>query len=115
MELGLNFMRAGNFTEARQRLDECKVYSSYAMEAIVHFRIHTAIRTMSLISKQQKRQQRELEAAAAVGEDNVDAAGSGFGSSIWGALSRRWTGAEKSVECTEVSREETQKETAELL
>ena len=102
MELGLNFMRLGNFAEARQWLDECKTYSSYALETIVHFRIHTAIRTMSLVSKQQKRQQLEN-----INEDVDDSKkttnGSGLSHSIWSALSRRWTGDKAS--CTEQIRD----------
>jgi len=95
MELGLNFMRLGNFVEARQWLDECKTYSSYALETIVHFRIHTAIRTMSLVTKQQKRQQ-QLEAAEAA-EDLDEAKSASALGSIWNALSRKLIGDKASV------------------
>ena len=105
MELGLNYMRAGAFTEARQWFDECKTYSSYALETIVHFRIHTAIRTMSLVTKaekkRQKQQQQQQQQLDSINEDEAEGddgeelakskAGGGFGS-IWSALSRRWNG-----------------------
>lgn len=103
MELGLNYMRAGAFTEARQWFDECKGYSSYALETIVHFRIHTAIRTMNLQTKAEKKKrqaQAQLdsineteEEGVAEGEDGKLKASGGLGSSIWSALSRRWTGS----------------------
>lgn len=117
MELGLNFMRLGNFVEARKCMDECKTYTSYALETIVHFRIHTALRTMSLVSKQQKRQtQQQLECINEEEDDlkKTDSAsnGSGFGFGIWNALSRRLIGDKTT--CTEELRKVTD-ESAESL
>lgn len=131
MELGLNYMRAGAFTEARQWFDECKTYSSYALETIVHFRIHTAIRTMSLQTKAEKK--KKLAAAAAAqaldsikeGEEEAEGEGeeatkvkgapaaAGLGSSLWSALSRRWTGGNSSAQKTAPVEEEEEEEEVE--
>ena len=139
MELGLNHMRLGNFVEARKWMDECKTYSSYALEAIVHFRIHTALRQMSLVNKQQKLQQKNqqldcLNEHADGNEEEMtedidveemkkdtDSSGSSGLSSIWSALSRRLSGKNSSSSsstssgidsstCAEEVREEEKKE-----
>lgn len=107
-------MRAGAFTEARQWFDECKSYSSYALETIVHFRIHTAIRTMSLQTKAEKKKRQaqavldsinEGEEEVNDGEEDSKVKG-GLGSSIWSALSRRWTGGNSSSVPAEVEGED---------
>ncbi|UXI18046.1 hypothetical protein NH340_JMT03989 [Sarcoptes scabiei] len=51
LELGLNHMRMQQYNEARQWLDSAKSYSGYSLETIIHFRIHTAMRTINLIDK----------------------------------------------------------------
>lgn len=84
-------MWAGNFGEARRWLENAKVHSGYALETIVHFRIHTAIRTM-----------KHAEEKVPPGSQHVDAetteatkSSSGL-RSIWSELSRRLTfGGEK--------------------
>lgn len=116
LELGLNYMRLGDFIKARQWLDECKTYSSYALETIVHFRMHTAIRTMSLITKQQKRQQQQIESMTNVNDydaekESDNKSGSTLGS-IWNVFSRRVVG-DKSATVVDVR--EANEETVESL
>jgi len=84
-------MKAGDYTKARFWLDDSKSYSDYAMETIVHFRIHTALRQMSLINKQLKHSQSVTEGELEVGEE-VGEASPGVMGSLWGAFTwRRWS------------------------
>lgn len=91
LELGLNYMGVGQFVESRQWLDNAKVHSGYALETIVHFRIHTACRTINQMSKDD--------------EDGVKKSPTGGLRSIWSELSRRLTFGEKTT-CVDEMREE---------
>lgn len=104
LELGLNYYEIKEFAEARQWMEKAREYSSYPLEAIVHFRIHTAIREMNKAIKRMRKQ----SDGAGGGEDSKQP---GHFRSIWSSLSRRLTFGEKiEEESEELNEEEVEEE-----
>ncbi|KAH9517525.1 Tetratricopeptide repeat protein 39B, variant 3 [Dermatophagoides farinae] len=89
LELGLNHLKFGSLAEARRWLDQAKTYSGYTLETIVHFRIHTAIRTINNQNKSQN-----------LPENDHDDAASNKGGirTIWSELSKRLTFSDQNVD-----------------
>lgn len=55
MELGLTYMRSGDYTLARQWLEKVRRdYTGYLLETVVHFRIHCALRSIKTKEKEQR-------------------------------------------------------------
>lgn len=104
LELGLNNLNMKQFEEAKEYLEKAKDYTGYAMEAILHCRLHTAIRTMA----------EEVKKTGFVFKKNP----SGI-RSIWSELSRRLTFQEKNdggdEESVELNDEEEEEEVEEFI
>ncbi|OTF82458.1 hypothetical protein BLA29_013619, partial [Euroglyphus maynei] len=83
LELALNHLKLGSLSEARRWLDQAKTYSGYTLETIVHFRIHTAIRTINNQSK--------LQTVLEHDDDDDHKPEHGTIRTIWSELSKRLT------------------------
>ncbi|KAH9420264.1 LOW QUALITY PROTEIN: tetratricopeptide repeat protein 39B-like [Dermatophagoides pteronyssinus] len=97
LELGLNHLKLGLLTEARQWLDQAKTYSGYTLEAIVHFRIHTAIRTINSRTKSQTLSEHDDDS---IDQSNEKPPEPGTIRTIWSELSKRLTFSDQTIDDT---------------
>lgn len=91
-------MKLGDFNKSKQWLDNAKTYSGYTLEAIVHCRMHTAIRQMD--KKNKLDTENDSGQSSAESDEQLEKT-NGSIRTIWNELSRRFYFVDKREEMSE--------------